>query len=86
MDLKSELWLDVLVKEAEGEDGEGGVAKVVHRDECLVQRCLQAKNMEKEKKLRYCSHRLLFVMICSLIICTLKECTHERGHAKYILH
>ena len=29
-DLESELGLDVLVKEAEGQDGEGGVAEVVH--------------------------------------------------------
>jgi len=28
--LESELGLDVLVEEAEGEDGEGGVAKIVH--------------------------------------------------------
>lgn len=30
VDLESELGLDVLVEEAEGEDGEGGVAKIVH--------------------------------------------------------
>ena len=49
VDLESELGLDILVKEPESQDGEGGVAKVVHGDECLIQRCLQAKNMEKQK-------------------------------------
>ena len=61
VDLESELGLDVLVEEAEGEDGEGGVAKIVHWDECLVQGCLQAKNMEKEK-IKDCWHHLLLVM------------------------
>ena len=50
VDLESELGLDILVKEPESQDGEGGVAKVVHGDECLIQRCLQAKNMEKQTK------------------------------------
>ena len=50
VDLESELGLDILVKEPESQDGEGGVAKVVHGDECLIQRCLQAKNMEKQNK------------------------------------
>ena len=30
VNLESELGFDVLVEEAEGEDGEGGVAKIVH--------------------------------------------------------
>ena len=50
VDLESELGLDVLVEEAEGEDGEGGVAKIVHWDERLVQRRLQAKNVQKNKQ------------------------------------
>ena len=49
-DLESKLWFDILVKEAESQDGEGGVAKIVHWDERLVQRRLQAKNVQKNKQ------------------------------------
>ena len=42
-DLERELGFDILVEEAEGEDGERGVEKIVHSYEILPQGSLQAR-------------------------------------------
>ena len=48
-DLERELGFDILVEEAEGEDGERGVEKIVHSYEILPQGSLQAKVDWKRK-------------------------------------
>ena len=49
VDLQGELGLDVLVEEAKGKDGEGGVAKIVYGDESFVQSCLKMRKMWRKK-------------------------------------
>ena len=48
-DLERELGFDILVEEAEGEDGERGVEKIVHSYEILPQGSLQARVDWKRK-------------------------------------
>ena len=48
-DLERELGFDILVEEAEGEDWERGVEKIVHSYEILPQGSLQAKVDWKRK-------------------------------------
>ena len=48
-DLERELGFDILVEEAEGEDWERGVEKIVHSNEILPQGSLQAKVDWKRK-------------------------------------
>ena len=48
-DLERELGFDILVEEAEGEDGERGVEKIVHSYEIFPQGSLQARVDWKRK-------------------------------------